>query len=357
MKTVDEKISLIKDGTEEIITLDELREIFIQKKRPLVYWGFECSGFIHIGLGLVTTRKMRHFITCGMKLIVLLADWHSWINNKFGGDIEKIRLAGEYFRHSFTALGVKGESVEYIWANDLVGEEGYWETLIKAAKSVSLKRVIRSLPIMGRREGEEIKEFAWLIYPLMQVTDIFMLNVDVAGAGIDQRKAHMLARDIAENLGFKKAIFIHTPLLPSLNYEVPKSKEEMIYSKMSKSKPETAIFIHDDEDTIRKKIRKGYCPPNQVDNNPFMYLYKIIIFPYIRDLNKEIVINTRRGELVYSNYVDFEEDYKNGLMHPLDIKEAATYYLCEILKPVINYFDYHSEILTEMYRIVGSKAT
>lgn len=351
---VESKVGLILDGAAEVITVEDLRNLFKSKREPLVYWGFECSGYIHLGIGLVTSRKMRHFIETGMYLIILLADWHSWINNKFGGDMEKIKIAGEYFKHAFTSLGLKGPRVEYMWAEDLVNKEGYWETLIRVAKKVSLNRVVRSLPIMGRRDTSEISEFAWLIYPLMQATDIFMLGVDVAGAGIDQRKAHMLARDVAPSLGLKKAVYVHTPLLPSLDSEVPLSKEEIIYSKMSKSKPGSAIFIHDDEDMIKKKIMRGFCPPNDVARNPFMYLYRIIIFPYVRDMGKDVVISTRRGELTYTEYKGFEADYSEGLMHPLDIKEAAIYYLNMILDPVRKYFDVHSDILASMASIMGA---
>lgn len=349
---VDDKVSMIMDGAAEVITVEELRRLFQEKSEPLVYWGFECSGYIHLGIGLVTSRKMRHFIKTGMHLIVLLADWHSWINNKFGGDMNKIKIAGEYFKHAFTSLGVKGSNVEYMWAEDLVNKEGYWETLIKIAKKVSLNRVIRSLPIMGRRDNSEITEFAWLIYPLMQATDIFMLGVDVAGAGIDQRKAHMLARDVAPALNMKKAVYVHTPLLPSLDGAVPLSKEEIIYSKMSKSRPGSAIFIHDDEETIKKKIMKGYCPPKETVRNPFMYLYKIVIFPYLRDMGRNIVINTRQGERTYTDYESFEKDYAAGKMHPLDIKEAAIFYLNSILDPVRKYFDTHSDILESMNNIM-----
>jgi tyrosyl-tRNA synthetase len=287
-----------------------------------------------------------------MNLTVLLADWHSWINNKFGGDMEKIRIAGRYFIHSFKSMGVKGSNVEFKWADDLVKENGYWETLVKVAKRTSLRRVVRSLPITGRKETEEIHEFAWLIYPLMQVTDIYMLDVDIAAAGMDQRKAHMLARDISKSLGRKKPAFVHTPLLPSLDMEVPLSKEERLFSKMSKSKPSTAIFIHDDEDVIKKKINRGYCPPRDSKKNPFMYLYKYIVFPYLRDDNKPIILNTRKGEFEYTQFNDLEKDYQEGLIHPLDLKEAASRHLTEILSPVRKYFDRHTDILDSMNKIM-----
>jgi tyrosyl-tRNA synthetase len=352
---ISDKVNLIKDGSVEIITLDELRELFETVKTPRVYWGFECSGYIHLGIGLITGRKMRHFIDAEMELTILLADWHSWINNKFGGDMDKIRIAGEYFIHSFKALGLKGEKVKYLWASELINYDDYWETMIRIAKNVSLNRVIRSLPILGRRETDEIREFAWLIYPLMQATDIFILDVDVAGAGIDQRKAHMLARDVASVMDKKKPIFVHTPLLPSLDSEVPVSKEERIFAKMSKSKPKTAIFIHDDEDTIRRKIRKAYCPPREVERNPLVYLYEYIIFPYMTDIGKKVCIKTKKGDKEFDRIDDMKKEYSIGDIHPLDLKEAAVLYLSQILKPVRKYFDLHHEILEDMRMIVGEK--
>lgn len=352
---IDEKMAILKDGSEEIVTMDDLEKLIRRKNSPKVYWGFECSGYIHIGIGLVTTRKMRHFIETGMRLTVLLADWHSWINNKFGGDLEKIRIAGEYFKHSFKALGVKGSNVKFMWADDMVSEKTYWETLIRVAKKSSLKRVIRSLPITGRRESDEIKEIAWLIYPLMQVTDIYMLDVDIAAAGVDQRKAHMLARDIAPLIKRDKPVFIHTPLLPSLNAEVPTTKEEIMYVKMSKSKPKSAIFIHDDEEVIAKKIRKGYCPPKEVARNPFTYLYKYIIFPYMRDKGKMIFIKTKKGNMEYTDVDELFREYSEGEIHPLDLKETASSYLVEILDPVRKYFDTYPEPLENMRRIMSLK--
>ena len=269
--------------------------------------------------------------------------------------MEKIRTAGEYFKHVFKSLGVTGERVKFMWAYELVNTEGYWELAIKIAKKVSLRRVIRSLPIMGRREDSEIKEFAWLIYPIMQATDIFMLNVDIAAAGIDQRKVHMLARDVSKSIGFKKPIFIHTPILPSLDSPVPKDKEEIVFSKMSKSKPYTAIFVHDDEETVRRKIRKAYCPPKDVESNPMIYLFRYIIFPYMRDLNKNIVIKTRHGDLEFNDIDGLINSYSRGEIHPLDLKDAASEYLNEILEKPRRYFDQHSYVLDEMREIISEK--
>jgi len=350
---VDKRYSLIARNTMEIVTHEELREILNVNSKPRGYWGFECSGFIHIGMGLITGRKIIDAVNAGVDFIILLADWHSWINNKLGGDLGNIRLAGEYFIHGFTAIGVPRDKVKYVWASEIINDPEYWETVIRIGKSVSLNRIVRALPIMGRKSEEEIREFAWLIYPLMQVADIFMLKLDMAFAGIDQRKAHMLARDVSKKLGFKAPICIHTPLLPSLYQPVPMGKEEKIFTKMSKSKPESGIFIHDNEEEVKRKIIKSYCPPNDVESNPLFYLLEYIIFPYLEERGKGLIVKVKgNGEVEFKSLYELKAWYTQGKIHPLDLKISIIDELNYILTPIRKYFDKHSEILEEMRKIV-----
>jgi len=107
----------------------------------------------------------------------------------------------------------------------------------------------------------------------MQVTDIFMLGVDLALAGMDQRRAHMLAREIAPSLGLKKPVAMHLPLIPSLE-----GAGRMDSIKMSKSKPQSAIFIHDNEESIKEKMKGAYCPIGISEDNPVLAICKTIIF-------------------------------------------------------------------------------
>lgn len=349
---MDEKVELISRNTVEVVTIEELRKIFDVKRNPKGYWGYECSGFIHLGTGLITGRKIIDAINAGVDFIIFLADWHSWINNKLGGKMENIRIAGEYFKHGFTAIGVPRDRVTYIWADELVSKKKYWELVINIGKRASLRRVLRALPIIGRQETDEITEFSWLIYPLMQVADIFTMELDMAFSGIDQRKAHMLARDVARSLGYNPPISIHSPLLPSLDIPVPKRKDEKIFTKMSKSRPETIITIHDDEEAVTKKIMKAYCPPRDVGTNPLFYILRYIIFPYLNDADKEFLVKAKDGEISYVSLEGLESDYLEGSIHPLDLKYSIIDYLNMILEPIRRYFDKHGHILDEMNRIV-----
>ena len=51
-------------------------------------------------------------------------------------------------------------------------------------------------------------------------------------------------------------------------------------AKMSKSDPDSAIFMEDTVEDVRRKIKKAYCPPAVVEENPIMDYAKSIIFGY-----------------------------------------------------------------------------
>ena len=71
--------------------------------------------------------------------------------------------------------------------------------MIDVSKNTSLGRIERSITILGRKEGDSV-DFAKLIYPPMQVADIFVQGINLAHSGSDQRKAQVIARDCALKL-------------------------------------------------------------------------------------------------------------------------------------------------------------
>jgi tyrosyl-tRNA synthetase len=313
---------------------------------------------MHIGMGLVCTSKIKDMTKAGFQFIVFLADWHSWINNKLGGDMEKIRIGGEYIKQCFTALGVTPDTVEYLWASDIAKDIEYWEKVIRIAKGASLQRTWRALPIMGREMSMTNVETAWVYYPCMQSADIFHMRLDVACAGIDQRKAHMLARDVAEKLGWKKPSCVHTHLLMGLQGPEAVEKEfdenadlnVQISSKMSKSIPKSCIFVHDTPSDIKTKIKEAYCPPKQVKGNPLLELARYVVFAERESL--EIPRPAKYGGPEnFGSYEEMEKAYVKGKIHPLDLKNGVTEALIEILKPVREHFRRHPQMLEKMMEI------
>ncbi len=334
----EERFRIATRNTVEVVTEEELRKLLSEVEHPKAYLGFEPSGLFHIGW-LVWAFKVADLVEIGVDFTLLAATWHAWINDKLGGDLELIHKAAQHVVEVLEALGIPRTRIRVVKAEDLVSRVEYWEKVIRIAKSVSLSRVKRALTIMGRRADEAELDFSKLIYPLMQVADIFELGVDIALGGMDQRKAHMLARDVAEKLGFKKPIAIHTPLIPSLSgagrMDLSKaSDEQLIEVKMSKSKPETAIFVTDSDEEIRRKIRKAYCPPRDAENNPVMAIARHIIFA--RGPRRFVIERKPEhgGTIEVNSYEELERIYVEGKLHPLDLKNAVAEELIKIVKPV-----------------------
>ncbi len=321
----------LESVVQEIVTREELHNLESAKG----YIGLEPSGMLHIGTGLYWTNVINTAVNTGMEFSILLADWHASINDKLGGDIDVIRKAADYMKHGFLSLGLS-EKVKFIYATDLVKDPDYWALLLKVAKALTLPRVKRALPIMGRNEEDADKDVSKLIYPLMQATDIFYMDLDVAMGGMDQRHVHMLARDIHKKIKKKSFVAIHGPLISSL-----KGGNRMDpANKMSKSKSDSAIFIHDTPEMIREKIKSAYCPEKVVDGNPVLQIYRNIIFNFyaetieFQDINKQ-----------YGNYNEMERDYKEGIIHPVVLKNDLSERLDKILEPSRRYFNQRSDLL------------
>lgn len=337
-------IKKLTSGCEEIVTVRELKSV-MKKKDKKAYIGYEPSGLAHLGFFL-TGKKVKDLIACGFDVTVLLADWHAQINDKFGGDIEKIRVCGEYLKDVFYSMSA---SPRFVYATDLVDDRDYWATLIRGAKHTTLARVKRALTIMGREANEANIDYSKTIYPLMQVTDIFVLDIDVALAGMDQRRAHMLAREIAPALGFKKVVAMHLPLIPSLE-----GAGRMDSVKMSKSKPQSAIFVHDSEESIRDKIGRAYCPAGVIEGNPILAICRTIIFS---ELESMVIEREQRygGSIEVKSYGELENLFAARQIHPLDLKNATAQYLSSVLRPCREYFEKHDDNLRAVERMVLEK--
>ncbi len=337
---VHERFQLIKEVGEEIITKEELMELLTKKKKFVAYDGFEPSGRIHIAQGLLRAININKMVQAGANFKMLIADWHAWANNKLGGDLEKIQSTGKYFIEVWKACGMDLEKVEFIWASDIIKDEKYWNLVMKIATNNTLNRVLRTVQIMGREESETLQA-SQILYPCMQAADIFYLKADIAQLGLDQRKVNMMAREAADKLGFKKPISISHHMLmglqqpPSDNLD---TKERAIKLKMSKSKPDTAIFMTDTEEEIYRKLNKAWCPEKQIKENPVLEYCKYLVF---EKFEKFEIKRPEKfgGNITIKNYNELEKLYKKGDIHPLDLKKTTALYVDKMISPIREHFN------------------
>ncbi len=255
--TIEERLKLIKEVGEEIIGEEELIEVLKSNNPIIAYDGFEPSGRIHIAQGLMRAINVNKLSKAGIQFKFWVADWFALMNNKMDGDLEKIKIVGEYFIEVWKASGMDMTNVEFLWASENMNQD-YWLMVLKIAKLNSVARITRCSQIMGRTDKDELNA-AQIFYPCMQAADIWNLKADIAQLGMDQRKVNVLARETFPKLGLKKPIAIHHHLLMGLTE--PKTDgidavDSAIAKKMSKSNPDSAIFMTDTKEEVNRNLRK-----------------------------------------------------------------------------------------------------
>lgn len=353
---IEKKLELIKGVGEEIITEKELRELLETNKRPTAYDGFEPSGIAHLPFGIYRAINVEDMIKAGVHFKLLVADWFGWLNNKMGGDLEKIKMVGNYFVEVWKAAGIDMKKVEVVWTSEIVSDPEYWKKVILIAKNTTVNRTVRCLSIMGRTETE-LKETAQLFYPMMQTADIFHLKADICQLGLDQRRANMLAREVGPKLGWWKPVVVSHHMLMGLEgvktpdgFDEDKAIDIQISSKMSKSKPETCIYVHDTKEQITQKINNAYCPAKIVENNPLLDYSKHIIFRKFKTMKVERP-SKFGGDIEIESYKELEGLFKEGKLHPLDLKKSVANYLEELVRPIRKHFESDKKA-KELYEFV-----
>ncbi len=338
------RLNLVKGVGEEIITEGELRALLDREQHPKAYDGFEPSGLANIAFGVLRAINIDDLQKAGVRFTLWVADWFAWLNGKMGGDLDAIHNVGNYFVEVWKAAGVDVSRVDIRWTSDAVKNEAYWKKVITVAQNVTLSRSRRAISIMGRT-SKELIQTSQLFYPMMQVADIFWLDVDICQLGIDQRRANILAREVAEKLNWKVPVAVHHHMLMGLEgtkepdgYDENRAFDSQISSKMSKSKPETSIFVHDDRETILRKIGGAYCPPKVTEGNPVMEYSRYMIFRKLGSLSIERP-EKYGGNVEFTSYLELEGAYRSGSLHPADLKKGVAEALDTIVSPIRAHFE------------------
>eukprot|EP00252_Welwitschia_mirabilis_P028007 TRINITY_DN990_c0_g1_i1.p1 TRINITY_DN990_c0_g1~~TRINITY_DN990_c0_g1_i1.p1 ORF type:complete len:397 (-),score=87.34 TRINITY_DN990_c0_g1_i1:343-1533(-) len=346
---LEERFKLLRSVGEECIQEAELRLLLEKKKDPVCYDGFEPSGRMHIAQGVLKAINVNKMTDAGCIVKLWIADWFAQLNNKMGGDLKKIQALGRYFIEIWKAVGMNLDRVQFLWSSEEINSRAheYWPLVMEVARHNNLKRIIRCCQIMGRSEQDELSA-AQILYPCMQCADIFFLKADICQLGMDQRKVNMLAREFCDDTKRKfKPIILSHHMLPGL---------QQGQEKMSKSDPNSAIFMDDDESQVNLKIKKAFCPPKIVEGNPCLEYVKYIIFPWFQKF--EVLRSEKNGgDRVYNNMDELIKDYKAEALHPADVKTALSKALNQILQPVRDHFQNNAEARELLKRIRSYKVT
>eukprot|EP01135_Chromosphaera_perkinsii_P009347 Nk52_evm23s1737 gene=Nk52_evmTU23s1737 len=349
--SLEERYELINSVGEELVTEEELKAMLLKMRRkPRCYDGFEPSGRMHIAQGVFKSLNVNKLTKSGCHFVFWVADYFGMLNNKMGGDLKKIQNVGKYMIEVWKATGMDMDNVEFLWSSEEINKDPdrYWMLVMDIAMKNKLPRILRCSQIMGRSESDDLAA-SQIFYPCMQCADVFFLKADICQLGTDQRKVNMLAR---EYCSAKKPKQKNKPII--LSHQMIMGLKEG-QEKMSKSDPDSAIYMEDSEADVNRKIKSAFCPPQQVEKNPCLEYLKLIVFPKVG------VVHVKRkpennGDKDYTDYETLEADYVSGALHPGDLKPALSAALNTILQPVRDHFEKNEEA-KKLLKLVRSYKT
>lgn len=347
-----DRLKLMIGDVEESVGIDHLVNCLADKTSAAgdgvirCYVGFEPSGKAHIGWKVISLQ-LKRMLDAKANVLIFLADWHAWVNDKFNGSMDDIQTTARYMEETFRALlgyppeGEGPGELRFVWASNIMDSGEYWARVLRCSKNMSLARVRRTFSIMGRDEDSSDGDLSRFFYPALQAADIFEMNIDVAIGGMDQRKAHMYMRDVADRWGWYKATCLHTPIISGL--KSTGARMESFDHKMSKSDPNGAILLHDEDKKLAKKMRKAFLDPEQPDS-PVYELIQHIILPEFGE-----VVVTPKPEFgqpsTWTDLESFKSAVADGTLHPFDAKMGVAAGVSRGLKAVASHFETNPDTL------------
>lgn len=339
----DERYALLRSVGEECIQEGELRNLIEKKPSIRCYDGFEPSGRMHIAQGIFKAVNVNKCTAAGCEFVFWVADWFALMNDKVGGEMEKIRVVGRYLIEVWKAAGMDMDKVVFLWSSEEITSHAdtYWRVVLDIGRQNTIARIKKCCTIMGKTEGTLTA--AQVLYPLMQCADIFYLKTDICQLGLDQRKVNMLAREYCDLIGRKlKPVILSHHMLAGLKQG---------QAKMSKSDPDSAIFMEDTEEDVARKIRQAYCPRVQQaahaitddgapvatdDRNPVLDYFQCVV--YARPGATASINGT-----TYATYNDLEHAFVTEAVSEDALKACLIDEVNALLAPVRQHFASNAE--------------
>ncbi len=219
-------------------------EAYKRGGRVAVLTGFMPSGHVHLG-HLMVFEELRYYQELGVPVNIAIADAEAYAVRRIPRR-KLFEYAREYIAYLY-AVGVKPEKTRIYFQTN--SDTVYYRLIQLFSRKITMAEM---QAIYGDLEPSKI------VAAFTQAADILHLQLPEYGGykyvlvpvGADQDPHIRLARDIADRfkneLGFER---------PSSTYH--KFIRGLDGNKMSSSKPEYAIFLSDDDATIRSKIMKA----------------------------------------------------------------------------------------------------
>ncbi|NOZ64780.1 MAG: tyrosine--tRNA ligase [Caldiserica bacterium] len=292
---VEEELTVIQKGSEEIITREELKEKLIAARKEgrglKIKWGADPTApDLHLG-HMVVLRKLKDFQDLGHEVIFLIGDFTATIGDPSGKTETRPPLsekevkdnARTYTEQVFKILDREKTKVVYnsSWLKDISLRD-----FLNLASLQSVSRMLERNEFQERiKTGKDIR-ISEFLYPLLQAYDSVVLDADVEIGATEQKFNLLMGRVIQKRMGKDPQVVITLPILEGLDGKRKMSKSfgnyigineppEEIFGKIM-SIPDEIMFKYyllltplsqKEIEELKRKVEEGKLHPKEVKEN------------------------------------------------------------------------------------------
>lgn len=216
--TTDEQLALLRRGTTEIISEEDLAEKLKSGKPLRIKLGLDPTA-CDVTLGwAVVLRKIRDFQRLGHIGCIIVGDFTARIGDPSGKSKTRPQLSREEVEANVE--GIKGqlfkilipEKTEVFYNADWLGAMGF-EDVIRLTSRITVARILERDDFTNRLNENRPVALHEVMYPLCQAMDSVHLNADVELGGNDQKFNNLLGRTLMAQYGQTPQVVMLCPLL------------------------------------------------------------------------------------------------------------------------------------------------
>jgi tyrosyl-tRNA synthetase len=226
VKPVDEQLTLIRRGCEQIVPEDELRkklERSVRTGKPLrVKYGIDPTGIdVHLG-HTVPLRKLRLFQELGHQAVLIIGNYTALVGDPSGRDQTRARLtqeqveanAKDYLKQVSKVIDINRTEVTY--NGDWFKRFQFLDVLALTSK-ITMQRMLERDDFTKRLKAGTPISLHECLYPLMQGFDSVEIKSDIELGGSEQLFSLMVGRDLQRDAGQEPQICLTLPILVGLD--------------------------------------------------------------------------------------------------------------------------------------------
>lgn len=269
-------------------------------------------------------------------MTILLADVHAFLDARKSAleDTARVDVYEALLSSVLKRLGVNLGKVNFVRGSSFQTSPAYTLDLLRLLNRVTVKGASHAGADVVKQSDNPL--LGGLVYPLMQSLDEVHLapNLDFELGGVDQRKIFCFSLDHLPRRpdGFS---YIMNPMLPALRRAA--SAGEDAAGKMSSSETVGKIDLLDTPREIGKKVGSAFCQEGDVDDNSLLPLCRQVIFPCLKRLGKPFIVTRPEkfgAQVVFTCFDELVALFREGKLHPADLKREMTAALAWILEPI-----------------------